>query len=358
MVWQTVLENFLKAEISTGNTSGGVIAFGRNARIELIVVDGFLDVAKRTPMREDAIFRIYSMTKPLTGIAICRLAEMGKLQLSDDIGRFFDRDATGITVRHLLTHTSGITGATLDRGDDLYRKRGILPFENTSEQRFTTSSLARELVDVPLAFAPGARWAYGRSFDVLGYIAELAADASLADIFAELFVRRLGLDALGFNVERASYDRVVTPWSSNGAAPIGLSNEPPRLYSAGSGAYGTALDYFRTISALTDDTEGLLSKEMRDALTSNQIAGLENGSDDYIPGDGYGYGYGVAVQRDRPAGLGAFWWLGRAATSFYAVPEGRIVAVAMLQNYGNARKLQRRFRQAVEESLGLAGERG
>ena len=338
-------EDYLSRLVDSGLTRGGVVLLGDKDGVHTSVGLGGRDSEDRFDWNEASIFRIYSMSKLLTSIVALRLVRQGLLDLEEDIASFLKETEMGIRVRHLLTHTSGIGGGTGRHGEgNSYDAAGIAPYENRPDQHFTTETLARALLKIPKVFKPGSGWLYGRSHDFLGFVLEQVSGRTLDTLYDEVFGEPLEAASLGFEVRAKDRGRVVPPWSSSGDAPQGLVEDRPKLLSGGSGAYCSALDYFKILNALVNSAGHLgIGSAHYAELWANQIGGLEKTSEDFIPGSGFGFSFGVATQQGTAAPGTVIWWLGRAGTSFIVDRDTGLIGVAMLQNYGNARRLQKSF---------------
>ncbi len=334
---------------------------------------GVKDVASGAPMTDDTIFRIYSMTKPVTGVAMMILYEEGKWHPSDPVSKYIPEfanlkvykgmDASGEmiteppshppTMAELLTHTAGLT----------YGLFGSTPVDKVYMSRncFGTANLhamATCFAGLPLLYQPGTKWVYSVSMDVQGYIVEKLSGKPLAEFMDERIFKPLHMTDTSFYVPKEKRARFATLYSGGpdgklvvtgqAAGPRADFVSPPGAPSGGGGLVSTAADYARFAQMLLNHGEldgvRILSPASVDLMTSNHLpAKLMNG--DYSIGNatmrpGHGWGYDLAVFTDPAAadevvGKGTFYWEGAAATWFWVDPANDLVFVGMTQRmYG------------------------
>ena len=321
------------------------------------------------PLDPNDIFRIYSMTKPVTSVAAMILVEEGRLSLDDPLSSVVPSFATvqvyddgslrpparPILIRDLLTHTSGLTYGIFGNTpvDSLYRTRlNALDMGGDADLEERTEVLA----SLPLIDDPGARWNYSMSTDVLGRVVEVVSGQSLDTFFRERIFEPLGMHDTGFHVPAGKTDRFAQVYfrGRNGlVAPPGGDRftRPPGWYSGGGGLTSTAGDYLRFCEMLLGGGERdgirVLRRETVDLMTRNHLP------DEMIPilglpGQGFGLGFGVSVG-DNP---GTYWWSGVASTYFWIDPAEEIIAFAwtQLQPYGTA-PVDRLLRPIVYDAI-------
>jgi CubicO group peptidase (beta-lactamase class C family) len=336
-------------------------------------------------MTTDALFRIASMTKPVTSVAAMILVEDGKLSLDDPVSKYIPefgsmklldgKSATRpITVRNLLTHTSGLTyrffGGPLG---ETYAKAGVS--DGLSQTEGTIADGARLLAAQPLLFEPGTSWNYSLSTDVLGRVVEVASGKLLDEFFRERIFTPLKMKDTAFFVDPAKVGRVAALYRAGeghvlNRAPetpirdgtlVYSTNYPykgPRTYfSGGAGLTSTAGDYARFLQMLLDGGEldgvRLLRPETVKAMTTNQITEfpLTLGS---IHGDRFGLGFGVvtpAGKAETPMSVGSYGWGGFFHTIFWVDPEKKLIGVLMTQVHPAATTIQADFVRAAYEAL-------
>ena len=274
------LARVTQGHVETGRLPGAVILLARYGKIAYFASFGYRDRTKEALMATDAIFRIYSMTKPITSTAVMMLHEEGKLQLYDPVSLYLPELAklkvgvektdpsTGqkafetveaqreITIQDLLRHTSGFTSGRLGRDahvKKLYREAKI------GDRADTSVAFVTRLSQLPLMYQPGTRWEYGVSTDVLGRLVEVLSGQSLGEFFAERIFRPLGMQDTAFHVPADQLDRAAQPWAQPGGPPMTPRFDvamAPTFQSGGGGLVSTALDYLRFAQMLLHGGEG------------------------------------------------------------------------------------------------------
>jgi len=312
---------------------------------------GHRDRAKDLPMTEDTIFRIYSMTKPVTSVAVMMLVEEGKVGLDDPVGKYLpalaelrvapsraarrvDENAEPtaaerpITIRDLLRHTSGLTYGFFGNTptDQAYRAAGIL----------TTQSNLQELIDalaeIPLLYQPGTRFHYSVSVDVLGRVVEVVSEQSLDEFFAERIFAPLGMRDTFFTVPQNKRERLAemyTPAAGGKLVPADPMESwrfvnANDFHSGGGGLCSTAHDYLRFCQMLLHEGElngkRLLKPETVREMTHNQLADLPRAPRSFR------FGLGFAIDRE-----GRYAWGGAAGTRFWIDPKNDVIGLFLVQ---------------------------
>jgi len=370
------LDAYLAGYVDSGRLAGWSMAVARRGQVVHSSIYGHADLEADKKMASDTIFRIYSMTKPLTSVAAMMLWEEGRLQLTDPVSRFipsfgdlkvFKRGSStapifeGLTepmrVWHLLTHTSGLTYGFLMSHvvDEMYRKAG---FEWGMPKGKNLAEVCDLLSELPLLFQPGTEWNYGVSTDVLGRVVEVASGMSLDTFIEERICKPLGMDDTSFYAPPDKVDRVAQLYARNPAtkkatplkAAAAAAVQPPDCLMGGGGMVGTIGDYMRFADMLrrggvADPTLGgarLLSPRTVSYMATNHLPGNADLSEFGRPifsettQEGFGFGLGFAVLMDparaKTAGsLGDFGWGGAASTTFVVDPVEDMVSVFMTQ---------------------------
>lgn len=352
--------------------AGAVTILARHGEIVDFKVFGKQDLATGTPMREDTIFRIFSMSKPITSTAMMILYEEGKWDPEDPISKYIpafadlkvfkgvdsngrmlvEKPVSPPTMRELMTHTAGFTyGFGDDPVDRMYRAKGVLHSASLGQ-------MVDKLATIPLLYQPGTRWVYSISVDIQGYIVEKLSGESLPDFMRDRIFKPLGMQDTGFYVPPEKRKRFASlyQWNpSKGLVPgsaeslgVSYSKEEPAMPSGGGGLVSTAGDYLRFAEMLLDGGEldgvRILGPETVKMMTANHLPaslmGTENGMRFWgilRPGFGYGYDFGVFTNpglADAPVGKGTFMWDGAAGTWFWVDPANDIVFVGMVQRLG------------------------
>jgi CubicO group peptidase (beta-lactamase class C family) len=368
----------LEGDVAAGEILGAVALIYRGGRVAWSEAIGTLDGHR--PMPLDAVFRIYSMTKPLTSLAAMLLEEEGRLLLSDDVGEHLPALAAmevevdgrteparrPITVHDLLRHTAGLSGgesgtrATMRR----YAAADIRRWDHTHEaNRYSGVEFVERLGSVPLAHHPGDAWEYSRAGDALGVLVEVVSGMSLEGFCRERLLGPSGMSDTGWHLRDAeARDRLAAPAPTPGHQLPEFADPaaPLRLQSGGSGAFSTAADYLRFARLLLGrgevDGVRVAGRKTIETMTADHLGPRVSSGPDYLPGEGYGFGLGFAVREGPgrspfPGSPGDYWWLGRAGTSFFVDPAEDLIGILMVQKYWRAFHYQRLFRSLVYQAL-------
>jgi CubicO group peptidase (beta-lactamase class C family) len=337
--------------IDDGRTGGVMTLVARDGKIVHWDAVGWR-VVDEDPLERDDIFRIYSMTKPITSTAAMILVEEGAIALdqplSDFIPAFGDVKvyddgelrvpARPIAIRDLMRHTSGLTYGIFGNHpvDIMYREEFNALGRNTG---MNLQATANAIAEMPLLADPGTLWNYSVSTDVLGRVVEIASGASLADFFRTRIFEPLGMDDSAFHVSAENLDRLTAVYGGQGEAlemtesPVdGAFTRAPSWYSGGGGLTSSAMDYLRFTQMLLNEGEldgvRLLKTETVRDMRRNQLP-VEMGT--MAPGgsEGFGLGFAVVVEGDRKD---VFYWSGVANTWFWIDPVENIIAFAWTQS--------------------------
>ncbi len=362
------LDAGMKSLVDSKKIAGMVTVLARHGKIVEEKTYGYADVAGGKPMQRDSIVRIYSMTKPITGIAMMMLYEEGKWKPSDPIARYIpefrdlkvfsgvdqdgkptlDKPAHAPTMGELMSHSAGFTygyfGST--PVDKMYRDADLL--NAPSLQEF----IAR-VAKLPLLYQPGEGWVYSVSVDIQGYLVEKLSGRPFADFLRERIFVPLGMKDTGFYVPADKLERVASVYQSDaiaGAAPMPLDpgiSRPPGMPSGGGGLYSTAGDYLRFAQMVLNGGElngvRLVAPSSIELMRTNHISDeVKNarkfGIGLYQMQPGLGFGYDFAILEDplklgSSAGKGTFLWDGVAGTWFWIDPSNDVVFVGMVQRW-------------------------
>jgi CubicO group peptidase (beta-lactamase class C family) len=363
------LHALMQQTVDQKQLAGIVTILARHGKVVDYRTYGTMDMASGTPMRRDAIFRDFSMTKPVTGVAMMILYEQGKWLPSDPIAKFIpefahlkvfkgvDADGKMIlvdpehapTMRELMSHTAGFTYGLFDNSpvDKMYRDAGVM-------QSKTLQEMIDKLAKIPLAYQPGKGWQYSVSMDIEGYIVEKLSGQPLSDFMRDHIFKPLGMKDAGFYVPTEKRGRFVTLYRADdngklvadptGGGLAGGYTEQPTMPSGGGGLVSTAEDYYRLAQMLLNggqlDGKRILAPSTVKLMSSNHVpAALLTG--EYGIGfqnlrPGFGYGYNCAVvfdppEANLPEGKGTFFWDGAAGTWFWVDPANDVVFVGMIQ---------------------------
>ena len=374
----------LSRQIEARSFPGAVAIVARKGRIAYFEAIGQLDPKSATPMSKDAIFRLYSMTKPFTSVAAMMLVEEGRLRLTDPVGMYLPQlghlevlapstDASGkttyttvaaqrpVTVYDLLRHTSGLVYGTSTPNAEL---KELYAKANVTWSGVTPAEQLESLAKVPLAHQPGTMWEYGLSTDVVGRVIEAVTGSTLSRFLDERLFRPLRMKDTTFHVQGGQAKRLAQPLETDRATgkPITLYDVTmaPKNDAGGAGAAGTALDYARFSQMLANggklDGQRLLARTIVRHMTSDHLGDIKPAHQILAPG--YGFGLGFAVRRadglnGAPGSAGEFTWGGAGGTAFWIDPKEQLVAVLMTQAQPGPwqREFKELFRQLVYQAI-------
>ncbi|WP_327009338.1 beta-lactamase family protein [Dactylosporangium sp. NBC_01737] len=369
------LDTHFARYVEDGRLAGWQLVISRDGRVAHASTCGRRDLEAGLPVEPDTLWRVYSMSKPITSVAAMMLWEEGRFELTDPISRWlpefaapqvYDRGSAGapftvpaaepIRVWHLLTHTSGLTYGFLQTSvvDALYRKAG---YDLLPKAGIDLAQACRDWAALPLLFQPGTGWGYGVSTDVLGRLVEVVSGQSLGDFMRTRIFEPLGMtdtrwwvDPGGDEAKRLA--ALYVPGPADGRAvrfdPIGQhALQEPALQSGGGGLISTAADYHRFTSMLLRNGTGpegerLLSSRTVRFMTRNHLPGgvdldrLQTGGFAETTFEGIGFGLGFAVVRDpvparTPSTPGTYYWGGAASTAFWIDPAERLTVAFYAQ---------------------------
>lgn len=364
---------------------GAVLLIARHGKIGYFQSVGALTPDAETPMPTDALFRIYSMSKPITVVAALILAEQGRITFDEPIAKLipaFSHMEVGvarpnpsgsdipvmqlvpadrpITVQDLMRHTSGMTYGVF--GDSLvkraYREAHLFAGD------FDNAEFADRIARLPLAYQPGTTWEYGHSTDILGRLVEVASGESLFQFEKENLLDPLGMTDTSFYVaDPAKQGRIAEPFADDRTLGTDATVNDPRVarrwQSGGGGMVSTATDYARFLQMLlnggTLDGRRYLSPHTVAYMTSDQLGPVAQ-LPGHIAAPGYGFGLGVAVriapgQAGYPGTIGDWFWGGAAGTYFWVDPKNDMFTVFMMQSPKNRVPLRSLLRDLVYAAL-------
>lgn len=370
----------LQTEVARQRLPGAVVLIAQRGRLVLFDSVGVLDPAQGKAMPLDAIFRIYSMTKPVVSVAAMMLVEQGKLALDDSLASYLSeftalqvaeeggatmelRPARQVvTIRDLLRHTAGFTYEFL--GSSAVQRQYAQA--RIGSRSLSNALFSRQLAALPLRFEPGSTWEYSRATDVLGHVIEVVTGQTLGHYLQDQLFRPLGMIDSGFWVPGQDHGRIAEPFARDPEGGLQMRMIDVRaavaMESGGGGLVGTALDYARFLQLLLNRGEfsgkRLLSERSVDLMCRDQLGAIAvsaGGSRDLLPID-HGFGFGFAVRRELtlaqlPGAVGSYFWGGMAGTTFFVDPERELLACLMLQAPNQREDYQLLFRQLVYVAL-------
>jgi len=360
------ISTYLKKEIADKTIPGAVMMIQRRGKVAYYETFGVRDPATKAPMTANTIFRIYSMSKPITNVAAMMLVEEGKLQLEDPVAKYipaFKDVKVGVekkgddgnmtldlvparrpmTVQDLMRHTSGITYGFFGEG---LVKKAYVDSKIFSEDS-DNAGFADRIAKLPLAYQPGSTWDYSHSTDILGRVIEVVSGKSLYEFEKERIFDPLGMkDTTYYVTDKAKQPLIAEPYPNDRTIGKDAEMFDPRISmkweSGGGGLVSTIGDYSRFIRMLLNggslDGKRYLSPKTIAYMGSNHIgpaSGVVNGPL-YLPGPGFGFGLGFAVRTEpgvsfAQGSVGEMNWSGAGGTTFWIDPKEDMFVVFMSQ---------------------------
>ena len=374
------IDKVMEKHISEQKIAGGVILLARHGKIAYLGAHGMMDVEAEKPMKPDTIFRIASMTKQITCVAVMMLYEEGHFLLYEPISKFIpafkemyvlppedDENAASpvpatrqISIWNLLTHTSGLTYHWNERLGPLYNDAGVT--HGLLQDNSTLAEKMKVLATIPLLHQPGEAVEYGLSIDVLGYLVEVVSGMPLDRFFAERIFKPLGMTDTHFFIPEAKRERIATVYERTGDGPIMRKSKEPTVngsviystdypyngpqtyFSGGAGLVSTASDYARFAQMMLNNGEfdgvRLLSRKTVELMTTHQLdeMGINYGS---------GFGFGIVLGKSnlkRLGSVGAYNGGGFFFTSFFIDPQEQMLGIFMCQLHPGGSDLSERIR--------------
>jgi CubicO group peptidase (beta-lactamase class C family) len=357
--------------LDTGRFPGAQLLVYRRGGIVHQSVHGLADVERKAPVKSDTIFRIYSMTKPITSVALMMLVEEGRVALDEPVHKyipewsqlgvyqaglaplFLTRPTTRpMQVVDLLRHTSGLTYGFQNRTnvDAAYRAQKIGEIEKAG----TMATMIADLAKIPLEFSPGDAWNYSVATDVVGYLVEKISGQPFEQFLQQRIFDPLGMNDTGFHVPAEKAHRFAACYAADGKGGMVLQDdpttssflEPPSFISGGGGLCSTAADYLTFCRALLNGGAlgdvRLLSPKTIALMTANHLPGGRDltemskslFSEASYAGVGFGLGFSVTLDPAKtliPGSAGEYAWGGAASTAFWIDPREELVAIFMTQ---------------------------
>ncbi len=356
----------LKRDADAGKLPGSVLLVMRNGKLVYAQVSGEQNPKTHAAMQRDAIFRLFSITKPVVSVAVMKMVEEGRLMMNDPVARYLPElrelkvgvektDAVGtptlervaavrpVTVQDLLRHTSGFTYSYPGRSPyrEEYRKAGI---ESRDQD---CGEFLKRLAGVPLVAQPATTWEYGVSTDVLGCLLEKLSGQNLAEHLQQHVLAPLGMNDTGFVVPKEKHERIAEAFETDpdSKAPTNLPDPrvPPKFLSGGAGLLSTADDYMKFAEMMLNGGQGkearILSPKTVEYMLADHLVSLRAAapaSPVLGPRPGYSFGLGFAVRTDlggagNPGSVGMADWTGAGGTGFWIDPKEKLAVVWMTQ---------------------------
>jgi len=368
----------IQADVEAGRIVGATALIARRGRVGYFEAFGQADREESAPMRKDAIFRIYSMSKPITSVALMMLHEEGKFQLRDPVEKYLPEfegvrvmDGARLvepkrkpTIQDLLRHTAGLTYGIFGNTevDKRYREAKILSREDT------VAEMTEKLGKLPLLYHPGSRWHYSVANDVQGRLIEALSGETFGEYLQARIFEPLGMVDTGFQVPAEKVGRFAQMYQPTKASRLELKTAPPRssigflepvaFQSGGGGLVSTTADYLRFCQMLLNGGEldgvRLLGRKTVELMTRDHLTGVPEAS---VRDGGYGFGLGVAVHLDpgksgSASSPGEYRWGGAAGTQFWIDPEEEMIGIYMVQILPhNGLSYGRMFKQLAYQAI-------
>jgi CubicO group peptidase (beta-lactamase class C family) len=366
------IDTFLQQNyLDTGRFAGTLTLVSRRGEVGHLSALGLMDSERNKPMQEDTIFRFYSMSKPITSVALMMLYEEGHFQLSDPVSRFIpawkdlrvwvsggypnfvtrpiERE---MTIRDLLTHQSGLTYGVDNRSQV---EMANLKLIRDTQQTDTLAGWADKLTRIPLAFSPGTRWNYSISTDICGYLVEVISGQTFDKFLGERIFKPLGMVDTAFSVPDSRLERFAACYEPTADGGRKLQDDPetskfrkhPSLLSGGGGLVSTMADYHRFTRMLLGkgELEGtrLLGRKtvelmtrnhLKDGLTLAELALKDQVSEVSHSGIGFGLGFSIVMNpavAQISGSPGQYGWGGAASTAFWIDPVEEVIVIFLTQ---------------------------
>ncbi|HYW22607.1 MAG TPA: serine hydrolase domain-containing protein [Terriglobales bacterium] len=385
-------EHLMTRYVEPGKVAGCQALVARHGQVAYSRSFGLADRERGTPVRDDTIWRIYSMTKPITSVALMTLYERGLFQLTDPVHRFVPEwrglkvcEIDGVggdhlvelerppTVRDVLTHTSGLSYG-FDPEDPVDRRYTESGLTADFRSQMTLEEMARRLGDLPLRFQPGARWRYSFATDVCARLVEIISGRKFGDYLQEAIFDPLGMPDTGFVVPESARDRFAANYYRAEDKTLVLFDDPAaspylqvrQMQSGGGGLVSTMPDYLRFVEMLRGggelDGARVLGRSTIHYMTRNHLPGgaslssLALGPLGQEPYAGIGFGLGFAVTLDPVelqtiASPGDYYWGGAAATLFWIDPVEDMIVIFMVQHMQSPYNFRGQLQQLVHQAI-------
>jgi len=385
----SAVDSAIERAIGEQRIVGAVVLIAQDGDITYRRAAGLADRERGIPMRENAVFRLASLTKPLVTAAALRMVELGKIALNDPVTRYLpdfrpalpNGDVPTITVRHLLTHTAGLSYGFMQPPDGPYRRTGVS--DGLDQPGLAMADELERIARAGLAYPPGERWAYSVAMDVLGAVLEVADGQTLDAVMAQYVTGPLQLPSIRFDLAGAQRDLLAAPYADGKPAPLripdgghvvqfpegipvyaglaGVSLSPARVFdpdsfkSSGAGMVGNAADMLAFIEAIRTGGAPIVSRETAAAMMTVQTGTLPIVN----RGPGWAFGFGGSILTDpaaaaSPQSPGTFGWGGVWGHTWFVDPIKRLSVVSLTNTAleGMMGRYTRDLRDAIYADLG------
>ncbi len=380
------VDQFLQDKIEKGEMSGITAVILRQGKVVLYKAYGLRDIESKSPMQKDDLFRIFSMTKPITCVAVQILMEEGKFLLNDPVEKFLpefkdtkvfieEKDGeliledakTPIRIQHLLMHTSGITYVPYAESEKLEEMYDKMDWPDNSQ---TLAEVISKLAEIPIHNQPGTVWEYGLSLDVAARLVEVVSGQSIDKFLKDRIFQPLEMKDTGYIVPKEDWDRMSTIYTPDETDGLKLFDDSMfydedafknrNLFPGGHGLVSSAMDYARFAQMLLNggelDGKRILSSASVDLMSSNLLRDESNATSWFDMKEfGFGLGVRVSVDPKRNGNLnskGTFGWSGYANTTFFIDPKEEIAGVFMNQLVpNNPDQVWQRFNNLIYQAI-------
>ena len=355
--------------VDEGKLPGTYVKIIKDGKVVFDDKYGFIDIDKKKPIEENSLYRIFSMTKPITAVAIMSLYDQGKLNLDDKVSKYipefldtqvykdldgkhsFEPQKTPLTIRHLLTHTSGIPyGWESSYTDSIYNVRQHM------RKDWTLEEMTKDIATIPIKFQPGTKYNYGLGIDIAGYIVEVVSGEKLNNYFKTVIFDPLKMNDTRFYIPEEKREQLSELYTmdENGKLIIVSdpnmekvfgSAKPPRLLLGGAGLISTLNDYETFCRMLLNKGElngkRILSEKAAEMIMTNQYP------KEMKTNSQMGHGLSGMVNLDT----GEYNWGGAAATSFWINPKDNLILICYTQLFGSPTSYATYFKATLDQAL-------
>lgn len=384
----------IRKAVDEKKIAGGSALIAKKGKVVHLSTAGMQDIDAKAPIKESTIFRIASMSKPITSVAAMILVEEGRIKVTDPLSKYVpeykemkvlvpSKDGKEIetvaanreiTIHDLLTHSSGITYGLLNKPvlSKMYADAGII--DGLAETKITIGDNIKKLAKLPLCCQPGTAWEYGLNTDVLGYVVEVASGKTLDEFLHERIFKPLKMNDSHFVLPKEKRSRLAAVYQPGPDKTISKLEKPfvqgtmnvsvnypvydeSKYYSGGAGLVSTIGDYFRFSQMMLNKGElngaRVLKAETVEMMTKNQLGAIRVAFGSF---DLMGYGFGILSEKAKemtkdPAGAGSFSWGGAFGTFFWIDPKNELVCVLMVQAFPPDFAMGNEFKKLVYDAM-------
>jgi CubicO group peptidase (beta-lactamase class C family) len=383
------IDRVLNEYVDQGEVAGGVALIARKGQIGYLKAFGMKDIDSKDPMKTDDLFRIASMTKAITVAGVMMLFEGGYFTLDDPLSKFIpefsemqvmvedtanksytlEKAKSQITIRHLLTHTSGLTYDFFSQPyiSEIYTQNNI--YNGLGKSDGTIGDMVKRLAKLPLMNHPGEGWQYGMNMDVLGYLIEIISGQTFDAYLRDKIFEPLQMNNTHFYLPKKKKDRIATLYGidslgrliklegifDNGYhSDVDVHESNKSYFSGGAGLVSTAEDYYKFLQMILNygfyKDKKLLSRKTIELMTSEQTG------DNFNWFKGYGFGFGLAISRGpmftgNPGSEGTYSWAGYFASFFWVDPQEELIGILLTQLNPNKNDMNVKFKNLMYQAI-------